>query len=759
MENINIVINKQTRMIQDLPRAIIGNDGENLQENLVFSFDDEFVQGQARLEIIMPDKTKTWFSLTQVEETYQLPVKSILTKIGKIYMQLVIDEGTDENSVPIFKSNIFYVICNKSINAPGEEPPEGYQSWLEIANAKLNLIDEKLEDVDDAITEANNLDLDVSKEGKIATVTLTKKDATTKSVTLSDGTSLQFQWSGTSLGIKTDEDSEYTYVDLQGIQGPVGPKGEAFTIKKTYTSVAEMNADFNNMQLGDYVMIASTVEVEDNAKLYTRGESQWIFISDFSGAQGIRGETGLTPNIQIGTVVTGQTSSVTRTGTNENPLLNFVLEKGDKGDTGNTGPTGNGIASIDKTGTSGENVDIYTITYTNGQTSTFTVTNGEVTLDEYNKLKAKVNDLELNEPINTATGTSISLTDAYNMNIVNLELSKESTQDGTPTPEEPVEIKTVTGYRNLFNKDNANIISGYVDASKKIVSYANNKLIWIECEGNTTYTVEKLNYINKSLSISFAETEPQINDIMISKQTVSNNIATVTSPANAHYLLASIYNDTDYQASKSLQEILDNYAIYQSSTELPYVPYGTNWLALTNTNGTDTNYYTIPLRENEIVGKLTNFDKLLIDIDGHCWLNKVFAKIDSYDGETITTDYISTTGGLDEGATIYYVDTPQLIDLLYDVNLRLFNGNNTITNNEIADMVIKYVVDIDDVLESKQDVLVSGTNLKTINNISLLGSGNIDIQGGGGGGYAPTIDGEKMVFTNDVRVVGEELVF
>ena len=49
-----------------------------------------------------------------------------------------------------------------------------------------------------------------------------------------------------------------------------------------------MNADFNNMQLGDYVMIASTVEVEDNAKLYTRGESAWIFITDFSGATGIR---------------------------------------------------------------------------------------------------------------------------------------------------------------------------------------------------------------------------------------------------------------------------------------------------------------------------------------------------------------------------------------------------------------------------------------------------------------------------------------
>lgn len=35
---------------------------------------------------------------------------------------------------------------------------------------------------------------------------------------------------------------------------------------------------------------------------------------------------------------------------------------------------------------------------------------------------------------------------------------------------------------------------------------------------------------------------------------------------------------------------------------------------------------------------------------------------------------------------------------------------------------------------TKQDLLVSGTNIKTINQQSLLGSGNITIQGGGGSG-------------------------
>lgn len=58
----------------------------------------------------------------------------------------------------------------------------------------------------------------------------------------------------------------------------------------------------------------------------------------------------------------------------------LLAEKGTKGDTGatgQTGATGNGISSVAKTGTSG-NVDTYTITYTNGTTTTFDVTNANV---------------------------------------------------------------------------------------------------------------------------------------------------------------------------------------------------------------------------------------------------------------------------------------------------------------------------------------------------------------------------------------------
>lgn len=38
--------------------------------------------------------------------------------------------------------------------------------------------------------------------------------------------------------------------------------------------------------------------------------------------------------------------------------------------------------------------------------------------------------------------------------------------------------------------------------------------------------------------------------------------------------------------------------------------------------------------------------------------------------------------------------------------------------------------DIDNLEQNKQDTLISGTNIKTINNTSILGSGNIEIQAG-----------------------------
>lgn len=81
-----------------------------------------------------------------------------------------------------------------------------------------------------------------------------------------------------------------------GPQGKTGEKGEGFSIKKTYPSIEEMNADFSNSEIkeGDFVLIAAeSVDIEDNAKLFVKGSNGFKYLVDMSGATGIKGESGV----------------------------------------------------------------------------------------------------------------------------------------------------------------------------------------------------------------------------------------------------------------------------------------------------------------------------------------------------------------------------------------------------------------------------------------------------------------------------------
>lgn len=128
-------------------------------------------------------------------------------------------------------------------------------------------------------------------------------------------------------------------------------KGDAFTVRKTYPSVAAMNADADNSDIieGSFVLInTDDVENPDNARLYVKvknsdGTYSYAFMVDMSGAVGF---TGKTPQFSIGTVSkdVDPVASLSEDGVdgNGNPKfkLNLVLPKGDKGDKGETGERG-----------------------------------------------------------------------------------------------------------------------------------------------------------------------------------------------------------------------------------------------------------------------------------------------------------------------------------------------------------------------------------------------------------------------------------
>ena len=76
----------------------------------------------------------------------------------------------------------------------------------------------------------------------------------------------------------------------QGTDGKDGKDGKAFAIAKTFTSKANMSSD--GLADGDFVMIASEVGDPDNASMYLWNGTEFKFIADFSGAQGVQGPKG-----------------------------------------------------------------------------------------------------------------------------------------------------------------------------------------------------------------------------------------------------------------------------------------------------------------------------------------------------------------------------------------------------------------------------------------------------------------------------------
>ena len=152
-------------------------------------------------------------------------------------------------------------------------------------------------------------------------------------------------------------------------------KPDAFSIYKTYTSIANMEADKANVAEGKFVLIdTGSVEDTDNAKLYVKGTSNFEYLVDMSGAtgaQGPQGETGATGN-GVSSISKKSTSGLVDTYTvayTNGTTTTFTVTNGAKGDTGTS------ISSITKASTSGL-VDTYKITLSNNTPSTFTVTNG-----------------------------------------------------------------------------------------------------------------------------------------------------------------------------------------------------------------------------------------------------------------------------------------------------------------------------------------------------------------------------------------------
>ena len=131
--------------------------------------------------------------------------------------------------------------------------------------------------------------------------------------------------------------------------------------------------------------------------------------------------------------------------------------------------------------------------------------------------------------------------------------------------------------KNLFDKNNATIILGYIYSGQLIITESPvDRTIVFPCKPNTTYTFSKM-YTNRLFMAETSVETPAIgttctNAIANLGEPPSQNYCTLTTTATAKNLIITVcalYNTETY----TLQEILDSVQIEEGSTPTPYTPY------------------------------------------------------------------------------------------------------------------------------------------------------------------------------------------
>lgn len=124
--------------------------------------------------------------------------------------------------------------------------------------------------------------------------------------------------------------------------------------------------------------------------------------------------------------------------------------------------------------------------------------------------------------------------------------------------------------KNLFDKNNANTLVGYV-SSAKISGSSQTKTVYIPCKPNTTYTISKI--LSSRFAVGTTINTPVVNETVVDYSTNNTSTSiTITTSSNTNYLCVFYYHST-YDTTITEQQILDSIQIEENSTATEYEPF------------------------------------------------------------------------------------------------------------------------------------------------------------------------------------------
>lgn len=187
----------------------------------------------------------------------------------------------------------------------------------------------------------------------------------------------------------------------------------------------------------------------------------------------------------------------------------------------------------------------------------------------------------------------------------------------------------------------------------------------------------------------------------------------------------------DISAIKGAEEMVDDIATSIVKAEIKKIPKPTVYMGSRGSSSSSGGVQSVVAGTNVTVDNTDPSNPIVSATGG--------GAVDSVNGQTGVV--ILDTGDIADTTNARYVTDA---DLVVIGNTSGVNTGDNATNSQYSGLAT-----------SKQDTLVSGTNIKTINGNSLLGSGDLVISGGGGSltkGIAEVDFGDYTVY-NDIATV------
>lgn len=178
--------------------------------------------------------------------------------------------------------------------------------------------------------------------------------------------------------------------------------------------------------------------------------------------------------------------------------------------------------------------------------------------------------------ITSDTAKALTVNDSSESALKGLTAYGESTQDGTPTPDSPVEIVSVENPvisvygKNLFDKDTMIISGAYVSGTGQYqTSASSEKTAIIPVPKNSTVTFSKI--VTSILRVGLCTVYPTSGTQLVSFQDVSNKMSFTAATGNNSYLVAFFYNNSG--ETVNYEEAINSIQLEIGSTVTNYEPY------------------------------------------------------------------------------------------------------------------------------------------------------------------------------------------